>query len=306
MSRCFRPGLTVAPALGALLLALLIPRQAQSLGEEKFGNEPLQVQEPAGLNPVANHPTRVYWYWVNGHEQMFYRGETAQLNEVLRAFADAPLGAHTVVLKPGPGEAKSFREQPVRYDWSLEFYAGISGHMTRLDKGDRFWPEWPVLWIHVDQARIRLAELEIPRNVQVIEVGELRRRYGEGLTSSDQTVRGWGCGQLSALDPFSLTDAIEVAGLLDDAESWVRLNAAGALRAYGVTAQPLLPTLRERVESEPDTQVQERLKETIGVIESATAGPIASETQTTLLLAIHRFCMNRDRTLSKPSTPPES
>lgn len=284
-----------AASLVACLCWATTARQAFALGEEKFGNEPVHVQGFDGLDPVANHRSRVYWNWVNGQEQMFYRGEAAQLNDVLEAFADSPLEVHTVILRPGPGETISFHGEAVPFNWSLEFYGGISAHLTKEDKGDRFWPKWPVLWIHVDEERIRLEKLAVPENVQILEVSDLRQRYLDGLTSSDNTVRGWGCGHLASLDSSSLTDAVAVAKVLDDPDGWVRLNAAGAIRRYGATAQPLLPALNERLENETDPKVKARLQESMREIESAEADPTAITTHATRLLAIHRFRVNHDR-----------
>jgi HEAT repeat protein len=55
---------------------------------------------------------------------------------------------------------------------------------------------------------------------------------------------------LTSLDHFSDTNVQTVAKMLDDADSWVRLNAASSLPRFGKKAAPHLPALRECLISE--------------------------------------------------------
>jgi hypothetical protein len=41
-----------------------------------------------GLIRVVNDPARAYLVWVNGDERLSYRGDTAALNRILKAFGD--------------------------------------------------------------------------------------------------------------------------------------------------------------------------------------------------------------------------
>src|SRR5207245_1530338 len=63
--------------------------------------------------------------------------------------------------------------------------------------------------------------------------------------SSDKTVRGWGCGALSALDAYDKESLETIAARLKDDDMWVRLNAAGALATFGSRARSALDLLRE-------------------------------------------------------------
>jgi hypothetical protein len=251
----------------------------------------------AELNPVANHRSRVYAYWVNGHEELFYRGETAAINEILAAFAAAPLDQHIVVIRPGPQSTKDFDGNSIAFDAKLDVIGGIATHQSTLDRGEHFWPRLPVLTVCIDEQRVKLAELEIPGQVTPQQLDELRTRYVDGLISGDHTVRGWGTGHLSRLHPYSEDDARVVARMLRDPKDWVRLNAAGAISRYGATAKPLLPALRELLSRESVDRVQERLTESIDKIAAAEADPGQISRHASLLNAIDEFCQQH-----KPST----
>ena len=56
--------------------------------------------------------------------------------------------------------------------------------------------------------------------------------------------------------------------MLDDGDSWVRLNAAGSLPLYGKKAAPHLPALRECLVSE-DQGLKQRAQAAIVEIEQA-------------------------------------
>ena len=240
---------------------------------ETHGNAEMSLETFAELNPVANHSSRVYAYWVNGHEGLFYQGETTAINEVLAVFAKAPLERHVVVLRPGPQTTNDFDGNTIAYDCNLDVIGGIAAHQTTLDRGDHFWPKLPVLTICIDNERIKLSELEVPENTTLLQIDDLRARYEEGLISSDNSVRGWGTGMLSRLDPYSEEDARVVVRMLRDPKEWVRLNAAGAIANYGATAKPLLLSLQATLDFETTDRVKARLAESIHTIEGAQAEP---------------------------------
>ncbi|QEL20161.1 hypothetical protein [Limnoglobus roseus] len=111
-----------------LLAAVLIPQAASALATEYFGNAPIMPSQ-WGLAPevagVANLPTRVYWYEVNGSPSFYYRGDTAALNAALRAFAKLPDKDKEIHLVAGPGETKDLgQKKGIAFDWSVHV-AGV-------------------------------------------------------------------------------------------------------------------------------------------------------------------------------------
>ena len=117
----------------------LLPAAALALGEERLGNEALTEHQGTPLGPAANHAARVYYTWVNGAEDFYYRGDAAALNGFLKAFAavTGPEGKPSgeVILRPLPGAAETFDGKPVPYDWHMEIYGGISATLVEADRG---------------------------------------------------------------------------------------------------------------------------------------------------------------------------
>ncbi|QDT93267.1 HEAT repeat domain-containing protein [Gimesia algae] len=257
--------------LSTLLIVSCIPSLVWSMGEETFGNQPLNAlnyKDWPGIMPVINHESRVYHVWVNGNEYAYYHGEIDALNDVLQKFAATNQKQHEVVLRPGPASTKSFRQtKTIPFHWDLHLVGGIARTMAKKDQGEKIWNPYPMLSIYVDET-IPLEKLKIPAGVTLLELADLEKRFSGGLASTDITVRGWDAGQLANLNPYSTSNRNAIAKLLDDNEVWVRLNAAGALAVFGKKATPLLPDLRARLNTD-DAALKKRLTETIKIIEAA-------------------------------------
>jgi hypothetical protein len=235
-------------ALAAYVGLGLAASQAWGLGTETVGNEPLHeanYTDWKGIMPVINDKARIYSNWVNGNEHFYYKGTTKELNAALAEFAKIEVKTHEVLLRPAPGIAQTFERKEIPHNWELHIHGGISKHLLTLDKGDEVWNKDPRLTIYVG-GDIDLAKLEFPKGVELIDIPTLSKRVAAGIAASkDKTVRGWGCGELTSLDHFSEGNMQAVAKMLDDADSWVRLNAAGSLPLYGKKAAAHLPALRE-------------------------------------------------------------
>jgi hypothetical protein len=252
------------------VLGALAPR-VYGLGDETIGNEPLHeanYTEWKGIMPVLNDKARVYSNWVNGNEHFFYKGTTKELNAALAEFAKIEVKTHEVLLRPGPGVTQTFGRKDVPHNWELHILGGISKHLLTLDKGDEVWNKDPRLTIYIG-GDIDLAKLEVPKGVTLLDIPTLTKRVAAGIAASkDKTVRGWGCGQLASLNHFGTENMQGVAKMLDDTDSWVRVNAAGSLPLFGKKAAPHLPALRECLISE-DQGLKTRAQAAIIEIEQA-------------------------------------
>ncbi|WP_417384851.1 HEAT repeat domain-containing protein [Gimesia sp.] len=277
--------------LSTLLMVSCIPSLVWGMGEETFGNKPLNAlnySDWPGIVPVINHESRVYYLWVNGNEYAYYRGDMDALNDVLQKFAATDQKQHEVVLRPGPASAKSFRAtQTIPYQWDLHLVGGIARAVAKKDQGEKIWNPYPMLSIYVDET-IPLEKLKIPAGVTLLELADLEKRFSEALVSTDITVRGWDAGQLASLNPYSTRNMNAIAKLLDDKEVWVRLNAAGALAAFGKKATPLLADLRSRLNTD-DAALKKRLEETIKIIETAEDQSEAEQQHQQTLKQIQQF-----------------
>lgn len=275
-------------AMAGLMCGVCI--EARAAGQETFGPEPLSAANYAewpGIETVVNDLRRVYHTWVNGNEHFYYRGDTLALNAFLKQFAKAGAGPREVVLRPGPAEAKTFHGETVAYDWMLHVVGGIAGHLATLPEGDKVWNKQPVMHVHVGEG-IELGELEIPAGVTVVGLKELKARYRDALDSTDQTVRGWTCGSLASLDAYDEENVAAIALMLKDQEEWVRLNAAGALAAFGTRGKAALPALRT-ARAAAGEELVKRIDETIQGIEKAGPDTAAAERHYKALRDIEKF-----------------
>lgn len=277
--------------LSTLLMVNCIPSLVHAMGEETFGNQPLNglnYQDWPGIMPVINHESRVYHVWVNGNEYAYYRGEIDALNDVLQKFATTNQKQHEVVLRPGPGSTKSLRQtQSIPFNWELHLVGGIARVMAKKDQGEKIWNPYPMLTIYVDET-LPLDQLKIPAGVTLLELADLEKRFSGGLTSTDITVRGWDAGQLASLNQYSTKNMNAISKLLDDNEVWVQLNAAGALAVFGKKATPLLPDLRSRLDTDDDA-LKKRLAETIKIIETSPDRSDAEKQHQKTLTQIQKF-----------------
>ena len=111
--------LTLLAATSFLLAGC--PIDAPALGTETFGNRPLNdrscEQEWPNIASIIDDTNRVYQYWVNGGEGLFFKGNTEALNKALQRFALVQTDVHEVVLLPGPATVSSLmRDKEFDYD----------------------------------------------------------------------------------------------------------------------------------------------------------------------------------------------
>lgn len=282
-------------SLSALLTLASTPSFAWALGIEDFGNKPLNAanfQDWPGIVPVVNQKSRVYHRWVNGNEHCYYRGNTEALNNVLQKYVDTEEKVHEVVLRPGPATVSSLNaSQTMDYNWSLHLVGGIARAMSQKDQGANIWSKHPILMVYVGGA-IELEKIKIPKGITLLQLADLEQRYSKGLTSTDRTVRGWSTGQLASLDHYSKNNMDAIAKLLQDQETWVRLNTAGALATFGKQAEPLLPALREALKTD-DKQLKTQIEKTIQTLKQAPDRSAEKKQHQETLARIRQFCKSQ-------------
>ncbi|MBL8888749.1 MAG: hypothetical protein JNL67_02140 [Planctomycetaceae bacterium] len=238
----------VISAIVCFAMVVGIPERCRAhesprMGEETIGNKPLSdanFSQWDGIMPVVNHSTRVYHFWVNGNEQMFYKTTTTELNELIRNYAAMPMEGLEIVILPGPGKVTNFkRDQEFTYHCQLHVVAGIASVMHRRENGEVFWPKTPRLTLRIDDS-IELDLLEFPQNCPVRWSNDLKQRFVKALDSKDQEVRGWGLSHLADLDPYDPELMEMVAAGLRDPEPWVGQCALGVLPKFGPAARKFL------------------------------------------------------------------
>lgn len=280
----------LSPLFVVLLLSVTAGR-AWALAYSQAGNDPLpeaNYTEWPGIMPVVNAKARVLMTWVNGNEYLHYRGGTAELNAVLRDLAEVEIDVREVVLHPGPGQALEVQGKALACNWELHLINGIAAHMTTLDKGDLVWSKSPVLTIYVGDG-IELKDLKVPEGITLVGPTDLKARYIEAISESeDRTVRGWGCAALARVDPYDADSVRAVGERLDDDDSWVRLNAAGAMAVFGAKARDFTEHLREASKSD-DPHLKEAAEKALGAIEGAKDDAEAERAHRTRMKQIEHF-----------------
>ncbi len=283
--------------LTSLLTLVCLCSPLWGMGEEQLGNEPVNAtayeSSPAGILSVINDTHRVYRWWVNGNEKFFYRGDTIALNAALQNFAKIDSDTLEVVLRPGPAVAATFAgDNKIPYNWHLHLIGGIAASMSKNDLGKNIWPAHPIMYVYIGGA-IQLSDLEIPDNVSVLQLSDLKTRYAAALKSTNQTVRGWACGELAAVDQYDSESMKAIAKMLQDDACWVRLNAAGALETYGGKAKAVVREL-EAASQTDDESLKKRIEETMQKIASAKSDIDREEQHNKMLAAISSFCAARE------------
>jgi hypothetical protein len=170
-SRSFPKVKIAAWAICVTLFAwsLLTQKQnALAMGTEEKGNKPLSelnYTQWKGIMPIVNDKARVYQVWVNGNENLYYKGTTKELNVAVAAFAKLEVKNHVVVLRPGPIERRSFSDKtPIPFNWELHVISGIAMSRATDDIEDLEWQKDPVLTVYIG-GNIDLNKLEIPDGV---------------------------------------------------------------------------------------------------------------------------------------------
>lgn len=136
------------------------------------------IQQPAwseGLAELANRPDRVYGYWVNANDWLFYTGDTEALNQFLAQYAEIPERPLRVVLHPGQGRVKtSFSEArpETLFDWQLTILRwGTHPQAPELSGKPRSEPVAIIeVWLG---GQVALEELKVPRRVEVVSGREI-------------------------------------------------------------------------------------------------------------------------------------
>jgi hypothetical protein len=247
----------------------IAPSTTQALMIESFGKDirvsAVNYSQWQGIVPFLKQGTPVYSRWVNGNEDFYYSGDVHAINEALQKFAAADIKTHEVILRPGPGWVAALTNgREMEFTWHANLGGGFS---PAGRKSDLVWNPTPTMSIYVTD-EIPLEKLIIPQNITLLELSHVAQRIREGLSSTDESVRGVGAGMLARLDPYDEVNMSFVIKLLDDPAPYVRSNAIGDVAVYGQKAREATDTLKRFMESD-DERLKERAQKALKKIESA-------------------------------------
>jgi len=273
-----------------LFLSIVAGTEVFGLGEETFGNKPFHESnfgDWPNVMPVVNDTHRVYHSWVNGNENFYLRGNTDALNIALKNFGQVKAEKLTVILRPALGRVSSFNEeQKFFFNWQLHLLGGIAKHMSTRDQGNNVWDPNPEFIIYVG-GDIVLDKIEIPENVDLLQLADLKARYEKSLKSTHTDVRGWTCGQIAALDQYDAASVQKIAAMLNDKQDWVKLNAAGALSVFTAHASEAEKALRS-VETD-DVKLKDRIESTLKTLQESVVSKEERDSHDEILAGIAKF-----------------
>ena len=259
------------------VLVSLLPAVAAALGTENFGNAPVHAQKDwrPGVVDAVNLTTRVYSRWVNGNESFYFQGGAAELNAALKKFAEIEAEEREVILRPGPGETRTFQGKPVAFDWELHVPSGIYLARAAKEKHTGVFAKHATLSVYSRKKGIDLGQVKFPDGVRVIGLDELRDRFREGFASDEPELRGMALTSLSDLAPIAAEVVPVIARGLEDRNEYVRRSAAGALSMLGARAREAVDPLKKAIEAEKEEPVRESLRQALGAVEAAPSDAAA-------------------------------
>lgn len=122
-----------------------------------------QPRWPKGIVEVFRDETRVYSWWCNGNNNVYFRADRNEINGLLLKFSKVRLQDHEVVIKANTGKAKSFRGDVIEYNVSLNMHSG-SSRLLELEEENAETLE-PVLTIYVGDGDEQFKQLKFPDNI---------------------------------------------------------------------------------------------------------------------------------------------
>jgi hypothetical protein len=145
-----------------IVLALALAILATPAVHAEGGDYPKERLAQQGANCV-------HGYYVNWEDTFFYAGETAAFNKFVEAYGKRDDVKLRVVIHSGTKRARSPWDQgdrDIAVDWSL--YVWNTGTIDPKNLG----PSRVDVWLG---SRIKLVELRIPANIEVVSGGEIEK-----------------------------------------------------------------------------------------------------------------------------------
>lgn len=299
-----------------LLAFLLIPAQAtpgMSITNDVIRDK--NYLEWPGLVEVLRGPGQFRSYTGAGNEIYYYRGTTAQLNEVLRKFAAVDIPDHDVILLPGPARTETFGFNELSFGWRLDLLREAPPSATESEPVRGVTPVYPTLTVYIGDGKpvepmnisifrevgdglldpkdnfgqIRLDELAIPDGVTLLQREEVRERCYRNL----ETAPYYFAAQKLAVFDYDFSESgSRVLDAMSDGTPISGLAYYQILARFGQPVRPFL--LKELERKDLDSRVRDDLKEIVRTLESTQSDPGLTARRTKIADEIAAF-VNKHR-----------
>jgi hypothetical protein len=202
--------------------------------------------------PIINDEHRVRHVWCNGRENVYFKGNTDALNSALKNLAAVKADRRTVVLRPGPGKTRFYRDEQLHLvSWEVQLFCnrGVANRQSYVD-----------MHVYVG-GPIKLEELVVPDGIELLEIADLQMRSSKLLDGRDPGVRIRGCHEIAELDPYSVAAMHSVAKMLNDADDRVKSGAVSALAQFKDMPIDVANELVEKLQSvrSDDARLQKQI-----------------------------------------------
>ena len=156
-----------------VVLVLSIPASALALGGDEPNGPMNNDKWPTGLAAIVNADNRVYGYFVNWEDTLFFRGNTAAFNVFLAKYAQLPNTKLELVIHPGKLEVQSpWDKQPRALSANWRLYCTPFAQEQVMNGGVKPGPFITRVDLWLGDS-VKLAELQVPSNVPVTSGGEI-------------------------------------------------------------------------------------------------------------------------------------
>ncbi len=294
-----------------LLAFLLIPAQVTcgALFINDVVRDKNYVEWP-GLVEVLRGPGQFRSYTGAGNEIFFYRGSSAQLNEVLQKFAAVDIPVHDVILLPGPARTQTLGFNELSFGWRLDLLREAPPSATESEATRGVKPVYPTLTVYIGDGKpvepmqvsnlrqfgdatmdpndnfgqINLDEIAIPDSVTLLQREEVRERCYRNL----ETAPYYFAAQKLAVFDYDISDSC--SRVLDAMSDGTQISGLAYYHILARFGQPVRPFLLKELERKDlDSRVRDDLNEILRTLESVQPDPELTARRTKLTDEIEAF-----------------
>lgn len=139
------------------------------LAQEQFGPAAIDRLSwspdwPEGTKELLAHESRVYSFWVNGSDSVYFDAGPQEVNELLGLFSEMAILDHEVWVESGRQTRQSFHKESVEYN---VFFSSPGGISLRVPGETVQGWQLPTLYVYADPAGELFKTIKMPANLIV-------------------------------------------------------------------------------------------------------------------------------------------
>lgn len=263
-----------------------------------------------GLVEVLRCPGQFRSYTGASNEIYFYRGNTAQLNEVLQKFVAVDIPIHDVILLPGPAKTEIFGFNELSFGWRLDFFRDAPSSVMESEATRGVLPVNPTLTVYIGDGnpvkpiqtsilrevgdgvmdpdecfgQISLDKLAIPDGVTLLQREDVRERCYKNLEIAPY----YFAAQKLAVFDYDISESC--SRVLHAMSEGAPISGAAYYQILASFGQPVRPfLLNELKRKDLENRVRDDVEEIVRKLESTRPDPELTARRTILTAEIEAF-----------------